>query len=154
MSFLPARSKASWGLTLVELLVVLALIGALALASTPYLLGTLEKQRLVKERDKVVGALKQAQQKSRVAQSGESYGLSFANPAFYLSLPDNKQVFYEHNVTVNSSANLVFFRKLTGQLDLTPPSDELIITVQSNNFSTQITVNSYGVLNTSTPERF
>lgn len=148
----PAHQKKLVGFTLVELLIVMGLISIVIVASTPYLLGTLEKRRLLSERDKIVTSLRVSQQRSRVAQGGESYGISFIHPEFYLLLPENKQTSYQHNIHVTSSAELVFFRKLTGELDLTPDADELIIVLESNNFRSQIHINAYGVLNTTTPE--
>ena len=149
---LPAFSHRSSGFTLMELVIVLALFSLAIFMTTPYLYGTLEKRRLVSERDKVVFALKQAQQKSRVAQSGESYGISFVESDFYTSLPEGRMTSYKHGVIVDSSADLVFFRKLTGHLDLTPDGDELTLTLNSSRFSTTIHINSYGVLNTTSPQ--
>ncbi len=157
MFFRSAQHQNSSGFTLVELIVVMTIIALVVGASTPYLLGTLERQRLTKERDKIVAELKQAQQKSRVAQNGESYGISFVSPGFYLLLPENKQISYQYGIQLNSTADLVFFRKLTGQLELSPqetnpPGSDLTLELQSNRFTTQIRINSYGVLDTTVPQ--
>lgn len=142
------------GFTLIELLSVISLFGILAALSTPYLFGTLEKRRLLAERDKVVSVLKTAQQQSRIAEGGESYGVQFL-PKSLITQPQNQSTQLSKSISrLDSNVDEIYFQKLSGEPLLPDTVSDVQLEIFSKEFQTGIRIHSTGVIETTQIVRY
>jgi type II secretory pathway pseudopilin PulG len=142
-----------FGFTVLELLLLVSVMGILATIGAPHLFGSLEKKRLQTERDKIVSTLKAAQQQSRVAQDGRSYGVRFS-PYRISTIPDNQSVTLDSGVKLaHFDSPTIFFEKISGLSRVENSSNSLELVLDSHSFVTRVTVNAYGVIEVAPVEK-
>lgn len=136
------------GVTLIEMIVVVVLIGIVATMSAPYLLGQREKRLLTTERDKLMSFVKEAQNKSMIAEDGYGYTVVEVNPGNYqictINTPADcmdRKLTLHTAVTIDWSSDIEF-EKLTGGVS-TLPSPTIVM--RTNNFETNFSISPSGV---------
>lgn len=137
-----------FGFTLIELLVVVVLIAVATVLSTPLLLGTLRKNWLATETEKVIISLKMAQQNSRAAIDGKQYGVKFSlDGQSYQPIPNGALQKLQHGVKISSiSEEKIEFRKLTGELLLDSGMKQASVVFSLGDMNQTIEINSQGVV--------
>ena len=142
------RQPSLLGFTLVEMVVVIALFALAAVIGSRSLLGTLRKNWLSSEVDKIVVSLKQAQQNSRAAIEGKQYGVQFSQVNHsYQPIPSGTIQRLQHGVKISTiSDEKIEFRKLTGELILNSGNSQAEILMELGNLQTKISINSQGVV--------
>lgn len=145
-------TKNQKGFTLVELMVVVALLGLLVLSFNLYLFGTKEKKILETERDQIVNSLKIAQQDARAAYMGYDYTIQFDKlNNQYTIQPENTTVTLHPDVKIDSVVppSITFYR-LTGRPG---EDDSLELILFSRRFKSIIQVSSEGIITATNCER-
>lgn len=145
-------TKNQKGFTLVELMVVAALLGLLVLSFNLYLFGTKEKKILETERDQIVNSLKIAQQDARAAYMGYDYTVHFDKlNNQYTIQPENTTVTLHPDIKIDSvvPSSITFYR-LTGRPG---ESDSLELILFSRRFKSIIQVSSEGIITAANCER-
>lgn len=131
------------GYTLFEILLVLVLISSFAFISAFYLTSSARKSALLRERDRLVQVLFEAQQKSVEVTDGKQYSVSITSDKTYSLQPINKLVNLPPDVTISQPAPpvTVSFAKLTGKAD-----KNLEIILVSGTAKVSITVSEEGTV--------
>ena len=154
-----ASVKTKIGYSLLELIIAFALFALLMLISSPYLLGVYEKQKIVKELNKLEEVFKTAQQYSAIVREGSNYAVEFeivdgkvvgyTMSALSPSVDFSDSVYLSENVVLTSvNLNEVVFEKLTGHLDDT---EERSFSLQYLKYVAYITINFNGVVSVTDP---
>lgn len=139
------KKKFRTGFTLIELLVAISLISVVAVITTPYLFGALEKQQLLAEQERLSTFVQKARSRSVTAEKGRQYGLRFETRGF-IELPENTVSSYAHGVRMSSSSSSeVSFEKLTGQR--IPEGAQLeVVQLQSPRFQVTLAITPQGTV--------
>jgi len=145
-----ARGFLPKGFTLIEFFLMAAVLAILFGLSTPYLFGTKEKALLEVEREKIVNALKTAQQKAIAAYEGYDYTVGFDTGNNRVTLqPEGKIISLHPKIELlSSNPESITFYRLTGK-----PSSSLEVTIGSQRFKCLILTSQEGVITTTPPER-
>lgn len=154
-----ARPFQPKGFTLIEFILFAAIFGLLLGWASPYLFGTKEKASLELERDKIVSALKIAQQKAIEAHKGYEYGLRFETEKQYTPISvhptTGAEQAVEKTVTLPPqikispfSPVIIKFQRLTGK-----SYSPLDLTLTSKKFKVEINVSEAGMITSTNPER-
>lgn len=133
------------GVTLIEMIVVVVLIGIVATMSAPYLLGQREKRLLTTERDKLMSFVKEAQNKSMIAEDGYGYTVVEVNPGEYQICQTGGTLCMQRQLRLNKALVVVWpgdveFQKLTGGI-----LSSVVVGMRTNNFETDFSISSSGV---------
>jgi len=145
------KVRRSAGVTMLELLIVVVILGVVAVLSTSYLLGQREKRLLMSQRDQMITVLKEAQNKSMVAEDGYAYRVEFADAdgdsttmEEYVICSDvscqGRKYQVHQSIELNSPFK-VEFAKLTGAV-----SGLQALEVSSNNFKSSVRIEPQGVI--------
>lgn len=156
------------GFSMVELLIVMAIMAAMIIIGAPYLFGAQEKARLYQDTQSMAAVIEYAHQQSIGAHEGYQYGVELPvgdlTQTWYRLVGDpartedkkfkNAGVSYKDIRLLCGLTNTVEFKKLTGEMNLTslPCPAPVLIELQSNRFYTEITVNPAGVVSYTRPE--
>jgi len=135
------------GVTFVEMMVVVVLVGIVVMMSAPYLLSQREKRLLTTERDKLISFLKEAQNKTMIAEDGHGYRVSkvVSGDSVYQICQTGGALCLDRQLRLNKAIGVVWpgdieFEKLTGStLSL------VVVGMQTNNFKTDFSISSSGV---------
>lgn len=131
----------------------MVLVAVLFGVGTPYLFGTLEKQRLLSEQQKVVSVLKDEQSQARSAQNASAHGIE-VYPTYLLTLPEGKKLPFRHSITVLSTTqSRVMFDVLTGAVLFIAPDEQIMLELQTGRFKAVIKLNQNGVIESLPIER-
>ena len=143
----------SFGFTVLELLLLISVLGFTALITTPFLYGALEKQQLTSQTEKVVSELKSAQQRSKIAQDGKTFGLIF-NHSKLLTAPEKRTVPLEHGIKLSEfDSPSIYFEKLSGFPRVENKTRTLELVFESRLFVSIVRINEYGVIEVSKPAK-
>lgn len=138
------------GVTLIEMIVVVVLVGIVATMSAPYLMGQREKRLLTTERDKLMSFMKEAQNKAMIAEDGYGYSVSEVVPGDSVyQICQIGGMCMDRQLRLNTALVVgwpgdVEFQKLTGGASGGVPSP-IPIVMSTNNFETDFSVSSSGV---------
>ena len=138
------------GFTLIEYLIVIAIISLVVVFSLPQLFGTREKAELSKEVDGFVAALVYARQQSIAAFEGHSYSVEINPPKNYTILPENRQYDTPKGIdfTQPPIPTTVSFDKLTGKTN-----GQADFVISSQHFEISISVSREGVVSHTAAQR-
>lgn len=135
------------GVTLVEMMVVVVVIGIVVTLSAPYLLGQREKRLLTSERDKLMSFMKEAQNKAMIAEDGYGYSVSevVSGDTVYQICQTGGALCLDRQLRLNKAIVVVWpgvieFEKLTGS---TLSSE--VVGMSTNNFGTDFSISPSGV---------
>jgi type II secretory pathway pseudopilin PulG len=132
------------GLTLIELILVVALIILIAALSAPFATGTLSRTGNRSYSDSVISTLRKAQMYSMQKKGGSIWGICLTETAIRVYRGSCNTPIQKEDTTISSAGTI------TGLLDTTfsavrgEPSNTLSITVSSQNETTNIILNQAG----------
>ena len=135
--------------TLIELILVIAILGILAGLGLPFLITFKTNQDLDNTSEELVSALRKAQTRAISSEKDSSWGVNFSQPYRYILFrekfslhdPENEVYEYSRNIYLTVLRNEVKFSKLKGQID-----KEFIIDLTSFNKKRRITINQEGTI--------
>lgn len=154
MSRSPAHSifldRYSPGITLVEILIAITLLGLTVLISFSFVFSLRGKAILDADAEKLVAALEYARQQSIAAYQGNAYTVEFYPPSSFMIQPENtrrnfNKLVHYHTPLPQPS---VTFNKLTGKPNL--PID---IELESGDLYSVISISSQGLISKSAIEK-
>jgi prepilin-type N-terminal cleavage/methylation domain-containing protein len=133
------------GVTLIEMIVVVVLVGIVTTMSAPYLLGQREKRLLTTERDKLMSFMKEAQNKAMIAEDGYGYTVVEVNPGNYQICQTGGPLCMERQISLSNSLMILWpgdveFEKLTGGI-----LSSVVVGMSTNNFETDFSISAPGV---------
>lgn len=144
----------SRGITIIELLVVVAVISTLGVLSTAFYARFLTQNAVDNVDNQLVASFRKAQVYSMMGKQNGVWGVKYDSAAKKITLYLSGSGAFDESFSVNSNINIEFsdgsdftnitFAKITGL----PPSGSypLTITISGGNNSKIITVNSQGVV--------
>lgn len=136
------------GFTLVEIILVIALMGLIVGLTVPFMNDYYAKQQLYSFTDEVVANLRRAQNKAIIGEGNTNWGIVWHNN-YYAIVQDPENLNteidvlnYPENIIVSGSN--VSFNRLTGKINTA-----IIININSTttNEQRQITINTQGTIN-------
>ena len=139
------------GFTIIELIIVIALVSILGLLSVAFFSRSLLANAVVNTEDEFAGELRKAQLYSMMGkQNGGVWGVAYSANTLYLfkgSSFATRSTAFDETYTVNpnvivSGLTEVEFSHMTGT-----PSAQPTIVIKSSNTSRTITINSQGIIN-------
>ncbi|MFH0818797.1 MAG: prepilin-type N-terminal cleavage/methylation domain-containing protein [Patescibacteria group bacterium] len=138
------RLSSRSGFTLVEIIVVMAIISFMASITIPFMSSYLSQQQLSTLTDEVVGNLRRAQNKAITSTNNVSWGVAW-HSTYYAIIEDPSGVATEYEVytlPANSviSGSDIIFSKLSGKTT----ANTITITATSINEQKQININDEG----------
>lgn len=140
------------GFSLIELLLVTALIGLIATMSTTYLLGAKEKSLLQSQADLLLKDLKISQQNAVAAYKGQDYTVSFdVQNNTYTLQPEIEPVvkrLLEGVAFEYASPDRITFQMLTGE-----PEAGLNLSLETKRFTLQLEASANGLFKSFPPTR-
>ncbi|MFC1790028.1 Tfp pilus assembly protein FimT/FimU [Patescibacteria group bacterium] len=142
--------KKNKGFTLIEGVIVMAIIAILFGLASPYLLGNKEKNLLDTEREKVANQLRVAKQKAIGAYGGYDYKVIFDLGGQQVRInPGGPTVSLPTSIEITDASPLeVTFLRISGE-----PNSSLGVTLESKRFRCQISLSEEGIIESTFPER-
>ncbi len=136
--------------TLIEVLLVIAILGIIAGLSSPFLITFKTEQDLNSTTEEVVSVLKKAREKAINGEKDSLWGVNFSQPFQYILFrenfnpgsPENETFQYFKNILLTTSKPEVKFLKLKGTID-----EEFRIELTSFNKKRIILINQEGTIN-------
>lgn len=133
------------GVSLVETILVVALIALLSGLSAFFYAKFLTQNTVVNNADQIVGLIRKAQAYSMAGKQGGAWGVkSSASPKRVVLYLQNNTSFDEY-FSINQNISITAFDILFGHFSGLP-NTQPVITVQSDNNVETITINSQGVV--------
>jgi prepilin-type N-terminal cleavage/methylation domain-containing protein len=140
--------KKAHGFTLIELVLVVALLLTVAVLSTSFYSRFLVQNDVSNTVDRLVNSLRKAQINSMMGKQNDTWGVSYASKKITLFKgatlginPSFNEVFTVNNAITVSGLNEIVFSSPNGT-----PSTAATITISGNNSSKTIKVNAQGVV--------
>lgn len=138
----------SKGVTIIELLLVIAIISTLGVFSASFYARFLTQNEVENTADQLVGSLRKAQIYSMMGRQNGSWGVKYTESPKKITLYLSGNSAFDGDFSVNSNVNLsgftdILFAKVTG---LPSPSGPTTITISGGNNSKTININTQGVV--------
>lgn len=144
---LPGEKISNWqnGVTLLELLLVVALVSIVSLSATPFYARFLTQNAVADTTDRIVGSLRKANMYSAMGKQNSAWGVRYVGGTLTLYAQGNAA--FDENFTIGSNVAVggltdVLFAKTTGL----PTPSSLSITITGGNTQRTISVNSEGTV--------
>lgn len=143
--FSPRDTRGTSGVTLLELLLVVALVSIVSLSATPFYARFLTQNAVADTADRIVGSLRKANTYSMMGKQNTAWGVRYVGNTLTLYAQGNAA--FDENYTVGSNITVsglsdVVFAKTTGL----PTPSSLTITITGGNDTKTLTVNSEGAV--------
>ncbi len=142
----------SRGITIIELLLVVAIISTLGILSVSFYARFLTQNEVGNTVDRLIGSFRKAQVYSMMGKQNSNWGVHYASNTItlYKGSSFGVDTGFDEEFTVNSSVSVggftdLNFTKVTGIPGSGNPSTTPTITISGGNNSKTITVNSQGV---------
>lgn len=135
------------GFTLVEVLVVSAILGVLSVLSYPFYSRLVLQNAVSDTADKLVSSLRKAESYALASKDGSNWGVQFSGGNIFLLRESSGTVFDTYNVSSNisvSGLDHIIFTKPAGL-----PNSTGTFTVSGGSNTKSITLNSEGVASVS-----
>lgn len=135
------------GFTLIEILVVIAIMSVLAAVSFPFYARFVTQNNVSSTANGLVGSLQKAQLYAMSGKNNSSWGVRYADSKIVLFQESSNTVFDSYNVAGSiqvTGLNQVIFSRPTGL-----PTSPGTYVVSSNNQTKSVMLNSEGVANVS-----
>lgn len=139
------------GFTLMEMILVIAVLAIIFGFSTPFLTNFINRQNLDSVAEELISVLRIAQNKAIMAEKDSFWGVDFSEEKKYilfsdprprgLSAPTKQEYLLSKNISLTINNYLLEFEKLTGQLN---QSAEIILTIGKQRY--RIFVNQEGTI--------
>lgn len=137
------------GVTLIELLLVVAIMSTLGVASTAFYSRTLTQNAVANTADQLANSFRKAQMYTMMGKQNSKWGVNYTNHTITLFKGDtlgqdpafNETFSVQNNISVSGFTELTF-AKVTGV-----PSNTPTITITGNNTTRSMTLNNQGIVN-------
>lgn len=142
--------KSKVGFTLIELILVVAVISIVAASSTPIYSRFLLQNSVANTADQLIGSLRKAQIYSMMGRQGSSWSVNYSSNTLTLykgSSFAGRDSSFDETFSINPNVSIsgftdINFARITGL----PTPSGVTITTSSGNNQTTVTVNSQGVV--------
>jgi len=141
------------GVTIIELLLVVAIMSTLGILSASFYARFLNQNEVGNTVDRFVGSFRKAQVYSMMGKQNSNWGVHYASNTItlYKGSSFGIDTAFDEEFTVNSNVSVggftdLNFTKVTGIPGMGNPSTTATITISAENNSKTITVNSQGVV--------
>lgn len=148
MKYIPYTVR---GVTLIELLLVVAIISTIGILSISFSSQFLTQNDVQNTSDQLVNSLRKAQMYSMTGRRESSWGINYSNDtitlfkgtAFGQDPAFNERFTVNSNITISGLSGDIFFTKITGLPNNTPT---ITISSTSSNSSKTIMINTQGIV--------
>lgn len=138
------------GFTLIELILVVAIVSFIALLSSPFYSRFLMQNSVDNTRDQLTGSLRKAQIYSMMGKKGSSWSVNYSSNTITLykgASFASRDPAFDEKFSVNPTVSItgmtdISFARITGL----PAAGEATIAISSGNNNKTVTVNSQGVV--------
>lgn len=134
------------GVTLLELLLVVAIIAILAASATPFVSGTLQRYQATTAQDRLLGALRKAQSFSMDHRLGEQWGVCLTAGKLRLFAGSCTSPVRNEDWTLPATVSITGFSEVVFGIYRGQPSSTPTITVATQVKTSTVTVNRIGGL--------
>ena len=135
------------GFTLVEFVVVIAVIAILAAATAPFYRSFYLAQQFESTADELVANLRRAQARAMASEQDSAWGVRWETGSYVIYAADDasydEDVNYSDQVTISAVSDIEF-NQLTGT---TSDSGTITLTMSALDQSTSININAQGLIN-------
>lgn len=146
MSVIPQAKENQQGLTLIELILVIAIASIVTLLATPFYARFYTQNAVANLTDQLTSSLRKAQFYSMIGKQGGSWGVKYTMSPKQITLFLVGNSAFDENFTVGGNTTIsgfsqVTFAHATGLPDVAP-----IITISGDSNTKTIIVNSQGIV--------